>query len=495
MKSNKKKIMIFFLGVWIIFSLGINKYSLFVHIDYDSTSGTFVEIKQPSLNAVYDKSYIHIRNNWSAAVLEDWCSGDGSFSNPYTIENVIINATNSPINSGILIEYNLNDYFKIKNCTVFTSDGSDNYGIFLFQSDNGTLIENDFSNCLDGIRLTISDNCTISENTANNNYFGINITASKDTTITGNTINDNDAYGIYLLGCNNSIISENSMKQNYKNATSDTFSAIYLGFCNDTIILGNLVKDNYGTGIVNIECNNTIISDNTLERNKGGIFLSSFGISPFDPNYDITVIGNTIEYNENGIWMGYTYNGEIKNNFINFNFGYGVQIYESKHLTILNNSISSNSLEGYAIVGLSISFSDYCEISMNSVSNNTAAGIFLDYCVNLTVSNNIVDLNYDGIKLIKSIWNNISDNTVRNSNLTGIELVDSNYNQVTGNSLSGNGVCIKETGTSEGNIIENNDCGGRGGQPHSTIPGLNLYLILGLIGIISIILMRRRCRN
>lgn len=421
MKSNKKEKIIFFLGICIIFSLGINLYSLFVHIDYDSTSGTFKKIKQPSINAVHYESYIHIRNNWTAAVLEDWCSGDGSFSNPYTIENVIINATNSPINGGILIENNLNDYFKIKNCTIFTSNGADIYGIFLSQSDNGTLIGNDFSHCLDGIRLTISDNCTISENTANYNYHnGINITECKDTTIIGNMINNNDVYGIYV---------------------------------------------------------------------------SHLEILYFDPNYNVTIIGNTIEYNHVGLWMDYTYNGEIKHNSINFNNYTGVHIYQSKNLTILNNSISSNGQESYAI-GLSIGFSNYCEISMNSVSNNTDDGIFLDYCGYFIVSNNIVDLNDEGIKLITSICNNITDNTVRNNNGTGIELENSNYNRVTGNSLSGNGACIKEEGTSEGNIIENNDCGdGDGGGPQLIIPGFNLYLILGLIGIISVILMKRRCKN
>ena len=138
---------------------------------------------------------------------------------------------------------------------------------------------------------------------------------------------------------------------------------------------------------------------------------------------------------------------------------------------------------------------DESEISMNTVSNNTDDGISLDYCSFLNVSNNIVDLNDVGIRLFdNTIWNNITDNTVRNNNGTGIELEDSNYNRVTGNFLRGNGECIKQEGTSEGNTIENNDCGdGGGGQ--QLIPGFNLYLTLGLIGIISVILMNRRFKD
>ena len=38
---------------------------------------------------------------WEEAVLEPWCSGNGTLEDPYVIENVVINATNE--NYGILI--------------------------------------------------------------------------------------------------------------------------------------------------------------------------------------------------------------------------------------------------------------------------------------------------------------------------------------------------------------------------------------------------------
>ena len=367
----------------------------------------------------------------------------------------------------------LYDYFVIKNCTVFTSDpNKDVYGIWLVSANNGTLIDNDFSNCKTGIFIRKSQNSTI----------------------TANTINDNNFYGINLMMCNDTVISENIIERNYKNFNSFNDSAIFLEFCIDTIISSNLVKDNYGTGITNNKCDNTIISDNNIEDNNGGIFVERFGITPSDYNDDIKIIGNTIENNQLGLWMDYTDGGEIKDNTIKFSNSTGVYIYQSKDLIILNNSISSNGQESNAH-GLSLSFSANSELSMNTVSNNTDDGISLNYCSFLNVSNNIVDLNDEGISLIyNSIMNNITDNTVRNNNGTGIELVDSNYNRVTGNILSGNGECIKEEGTSEGNTIENNDCGDGGGR-QQIIPGFNLYLILGLIGIISVILMKRRFKD
>jgi hypothetical protein len=60
-------------------------------------------------------SFIHIKGNWSDAVNLGWCSGEGSWDNPFLIENMTINATNSLINHGILIENSNNYYFQIKN--------------------------------------------------------------------------------------------------------------------------------------------------------------------------------------------------------------------------------------------------------------------------------------------------------------------------------------------------------------------------------------------
>ncbi len=93
-------------------------------------------------------TYIHITGlNWSVAASYDWCNGDGSWSNPYVIENLTINASTSPTGSGIYIENSTNDYFVIRNVTIVNS-GTTVYdgGIKLDNSSNGTLILNNCSN-------------------------------------------------------------------------------------------------------------------------------------------------------------------------------------------------------------------------------------------------------------------------------------------------------------------------------------------------------------
>ena len=50
-------------------------------------------------------TYIYITNlNWTIANETDWCSGSGTWSDPYLIENMRINASLSPIWCGILID-------------------------------------------------------------------------------------------------------------------------------------------------------------------------------------------------------------------------------------------------------------------------------------------------------------------------------------------------------------------------------------------------------
>ena len=111
---------------------------------------------------------IHINNNWSATEGAGICTGNGTISEPYVIEDLEINGGGS--GTCILIE-NSDDYFIILNCTVTNSgvnwgDG----GIKLSNVDNGHLINNSVSSCgYEGIILDSSHNNSIKGNTANNN--------------------------------------------------------------------------------------------------------------------------------------------------------------------------------------------------------------------------------------------------------------------------------------------------------------------------------------
>ncbi len=288
------------------------------------------------------------------------------------------------------------------------------------------------------------------------------------------------------------------MGQNFKNTSSISDSAIYLEYCINTTISSNLINNNSGTGITNNGCFNTIITDNTLKDNNIGIFVELSEIQfPFNYNNNISIIGNTIENNQFGLRVENVHWGVIKDNSIKFSNSTGASINNALFLIISKNLISSNGQEDKAHGLLSLYLGD-SEISNNTVSNNSGDGIVLNACSFLNVSKNIVDLNDDGISLISqtndNVFINITDNIIRNNNDTGIKIENSRVILVTGNFLRGNGDCIKEIGDTRGITIENNDCG-EVGESNFIIPGFNLYLILSLIGIISLILIKRRYKD
>jgi len=179
------------------------------------------------LSAVSEK--IHIDNNWTAAKAAGICTGNGTYSEPYIIEDLVIDGGSS--GSCILIE-DSNVYFNIENCTVYNG-GS---GIKLTRTTNGYIFNNNVSDCTKGIFLmsscndnTIAGNVLnyhsqgidiyfqcynniIMGNVVNNTHTGIVIQAGSDyNTVSGNIIIVyNECITSYDQGFRNNIIYNNS---------------------------------------------------------------------------------------------------------------------------------------------------------------------------------------------------------------------------------------------------------------------------------------------
>jgi len=341
---NKVKTILFMVSLIIGFSVKMN-YLLIdqgnsvkeKEIQYESL------ISYPKRSGYFELPFIHIDGNWSdTAGNYTWCSGDGSWSNPYSIENVVINASNSPTGSGILINNSKNKYFIIRNCTVVNApDGIENAGIKLENTNNGTLTNNNCYYCYGrfgifllrcnnntisenfansngmGIGLAYCDDNTISGNTANNNVRGIQLSSCADSTISGNTANDNNVRGISLSGCGDSTISGNNASNIM---TSEQDIGIYLSGCGDNNISGNTANDNndYGIYLAGGSSANTI-SGNTVNSN------GEYGIHLWNRCDDNIISGNTIYYN--GI--------------------YGIFIeYLCEFNIILGNTLIGNDIEG-----------------------------------------------------------------------------------------------------------------------------------------------------
>jgi hypothetical protein len=188
---------------------------------------------------------IIIDGNWSETKQTyDWCDGEGTWEEPYIIENVTINGNNQTF--CILINNSLTESFIIRNCTFFNS--SINYaGIELINTNNGTFTLNNISlNNGIGIRFSNSDNNIFTSNFIQNNTNGIIFgDLSINNTVITNIITDNSV-GVNLTStsCNGTLLYNNTFSNNGLNANDD-------GILNkwDNGTLGNYWDDYTGEDI------------------------------------------------------------------------------------------------------------------------------------------------------------------------------------------------------------------------------------------------------
>ncbi|MFX1573904.1 MAG: nitrous oxide reductase family maturation protein NosD [Promethearchaeota archaeon] len=258
-KFSKTKGIIIFLGISLAFSL-ISSVNLSMDLEtYDVLDE--IKIKNPKNSGGYSESFIHvdgsIPNNWSYTALNfEWCSGNGTWSNPYIIENITIDASSSPTGSGIYIANSKTDYFIIRNCTVYNAaSAQQDAGIKLENTNNGTLVNNNCSNNGEnGILLLLTCvNNTIYKNTVNNNNFG----------------------GIYLWAdCSINILSEN-IASNYGTSYQD-MGIILMNNCNSNTILRNNINGNTQIGIdLDSDCDSNKFIQNNITNSNRGVYIDT----------------------------------------------------------------------------------------------------------------------------------------------------------------------------------------------------------------------------
>jgi len=483
MKSNVKTIILIILGTIFAYPILIN--ANFSYFGGYNSENLEVDIESKIKRAgFWNIDPIEIDNsnpnsNWSKTANEnDWCNGNGSLSNPYVIENVTFN---NPTGYGIKIINSKTEYFTIRNVTVYSAYYG---GIKLENTNNGTIMNNNFSN--NGwiaIYLDNSNANNISGNTLNNNDQGIFLRWSNNNTLSGNTANNN-YYGIYLARSNNNTLSGNTVNNN-------NIYGLKLIESNDNIISGNTANDNRD-GIFLSDSNNSTLSGNTANNNEVGIFLDASS----DNN---NISGNTINNNtQNGISLAYSYNNIISGNMMN-ECGLGLSgsfeellshrigttnLVNGKPLYYYTNKVNLDS-SNFTNAGqvLLVNCSDSLILNLNT--SYSSKGISLYYCNNNTLSGNTANNNDQGIFLRWSNNNTLSGNTA-NYNRYGIYLSRSSSNTVSGNNLMGNDECIVEEDC-QGNVFrDNGSCSyGETGQP---IPGYNLFFLLGILSVISIII-------
>ena len=128
---------------------------------------------------------IHINNNWTATKTAGICTGEGTESNPYLLENLVINA--GGVGHAIQIE-NTTQYFEIINCTLFNSGlGFDDSGISLLNVSNGRIINNTMYGNNHGMSIDLCLNLKIVKNKMINNDYGLGMIFTNDSIFYLNT--------------------------------------------------------------------------------------------------------------------------------------------------------------------------------------------------------------------------------------------------------------------------------------------------------------------
>ncbi len=526
MKSNAKSKIIILIAVGILIALSpVIIINLILITGYNYKGSEYnneinLNNKNLKISAVSGKIHIINKSGWVDFKNAGNCTGTGTYSDPYVIEDSVINGGGS--GSCILIE-NSTVYFRIENCTLYNTD---NTGIRLSNVNNSLIITNFCSSSRNGINLSGCNNNTISENIVNNNLYGIYLSGCNNNTISGNTANSN-SFGIYLSNINNNTISGNTI--NLGSNGIDIFDSNY------NTILGNILNNNDFRGIHLLFCDYNTISGNIVNNDWFGIYLEG-------DNNNIT--GNTLNYNHCGIYLRNSNDDTISGNIMNesgldlsgnlemltsliidtTNLVNGKPLYyylnekdlgpnnfTSAGQVILvncNDSLISNLDVSYCNKGIYLIYSNYNNISRNTanigfygiylinsnynnISGNTANlgayGIYLLHSINNNIMGNIANNNSEtGIYLSFSDYSTISGNTANNNKDTGIHLFCSDYNIVSGNILLGNDECIVETNCKGNKFSDNGSC--TYGQADDIIPGYNLFFLLSILSVVAILI-------
>ncbi|MGV9206354.1 MAG: right-handed parallel beta-helix repeat-containing protein [Promethearchaeia archaeon] len=255
-----------------------------------------------------DADPIKIKGDWSYALSQDWCTGNGTESDPYIIENLTISDT---VKDGIFIS-NTKEYFIIRNVTVFNSSDTEyEAGIRLLNCSNGIITNNNLSNNNNfGINLIQSTNINVSNNIVNkNSNMGIYLHTSSDNKILSNEANENGERGISAYQSDEITIKDNTVKKNrygmlilasddneiLSNTIESNKWGIYLKKSDNNQVTGNSFKDNEYC-IYEVDCEGNTYSDNggcTVQR-PGDFDLVEFISSPFGIIMSIGIIGAVI---------------------------------------------------------------------------------------------------------------------------------------------------------------------------------------------------------
>lgn len=304
--------------------------------------------------------------------------GNGELENPYRIEGYQFTGSNTT--QHLIFINNIESHFVIQNNNF---QGNGYSGIYIRETNSGSIINNIFNSTIDSIYVLISS-ITISDNYFTNTGGGIYLWESYNSEISNNTIN-NAYYGISVNGGSETVISNNyidNVSGSGIYARQPQYEEISLGFT----IMNNTIK-NANYGIVS-GCEDSQISYNQILNSR--------------------YTGISLDYN----FYGAVYSGRPSvvtfNSIVNSQLN-GISLFSAKLVTLSNNEIINSNDAGITLSGESNTFSNDNNFTSNVISNSGKYGVHIFFYAhnNYFTNNNFIENNLGNLQANDLSKNNI----------------------------------------------------------------------------------------
>lgn len=353
------------------------------------------------------------------------------------------------------------------NTTVADNTATDKDGVcWLWYSTNSAVINNTANACGQGVYVYFSNSTRIVDNEIyNSNENGIWLSGSDNITVSNNTVKWSQRYGVYIDRTTNCSISGNGFERDGIVIKGETLAE----FNSHTISTDNVITHVW---------NSSIVTDPIYYfKDTIGLFVDGISAGQIIVADCIGVVISDVNMTDTdiGVQMGYVSDVVLTDVNVS-NCLNGIRIYDCSELFLLDSHIHNNHgwVEGY---GLQLEYGVEVAVVGNTFESNAMDAINIVSTVDLTIAQNEVVSNYQGINLYsENYYTTVERNNVTGSTYDGIVFTGGSHAIIVGNNASGNGWRGVYVGfTDNVNVIGNNLSDNRWGVMMNYAYSCNVY--------------------